>query len=314
MKRHCFHENNRIVIMVVSVILILVVTIANAAMFTQPISEFIEGQGTFSNMTPKIASAYLSDGFWQKTSFIDLNGLFERLTAQREVNGVYRLNNGMLTNKDYVEKKRWAFEEPAAGITALASMLNTQGIPFLFVMRPVKMDINEELLPAGLTDYKSENEEKMLSLLAQGGVDTLDLRPELTGSVEQVGRYFYRTDHHWNADGAFVAFQMIMRRLHEKNPSIQPAYTDASLWERHSLDNWFLGSDGKRVGQFYAGVDPLVWYTPRFPTRMSCINDKYRTVYKGDYIRANLVRIILRNLITIDKVLTASILAVNILW
>ena len=41
MKRHCFHENNRIVIMVVSVILILVVTIANAAMFTQPISEYM---------------------------------------------------------------------------------------------------------------------------------------------------------------------------------------------------------------------------------------------------------------------------------
>ena len=39
-KWHCFHENNRIVIMVVSVILILVVTIANAAMFTQPISEY----------------------------------------------------------------------------------------------------------------------------------------------------------------------------------------------------------------------------------------------------------------------------------
>lgn len=49
-----------------------------------------------------------------------------------------------------------------------------------------------------------------------------------------------------------------------------------------------MGSHGKRVGIYYAGVDPLIYYIPRFTTKMSTIMPYERMIYKGDYTVANI--------------------------
>ena len=46
------------------------------------------------------------------------------------------------------------------------------------------------------------------------------------GSLEEYGRYFYTTDHHWNYRGSYAGYCQIVRMLlGEDEPVIEPAET-----------------------------------------------------------------------------------------
>ena len=275
--------------MACAVVLILILTVVNADMVIKPVSELAGSKSDFSQMIEQISSNYTSNKFWGKNSFVNLNGLFGRITARRFVNNVYRLNNGTLSFSYEAEEKVQSMEAPAARIAALSDLVESQGMQFIFLLRPNKMDVNAEIVPVGLHNHMNENDLNLLSLLAQSGVKTFDFRDALMGDVDKVSRYFYLTDHHWNSDGALEAFRLLMDHLQTLDPSIHPTYTDPSMWERHSKDNWFLGSQGKRVGTLYAGVEPLNWHTPKFETHMTTINAHQNQVYRGDFYAANII-------------------------
>ncbi len=269
------------------VLLILVMAVMNAGLAIEPAKDAVRGRVGFDGMTGKIASGYVSDGLWQKNALINLNGLFARLTGQRSYNGVLRLNNGMLTYG----------QDPLAGAdplvyvskaAAFSDFLASLDIPYLFVQVPIKVDSRGDLIPRGFGYTTLEKTGQWVQRLRAEGVDVLDLRQLLAGSVGDVEKNYYRTDHHWNAEGAFAAFGRVMDRIGEILGGLDTGFTDPALWQKNSLEHWFLGSHGKRVGTLYAGTDPLTWYTPGFPTEMSCILTKYRQIFAGDYAQANL--------------------------
>ena len=50
------------------------------------------------------------------------------------------------------------------------------------------------------------------------------------------------------------------------------ALTDPNNWDTTVLEDFFLGSQGKRVGSLYAGVDDFTIYTPKFDTDLTYTN------------------------------------------
>lgn len=137
-------------------------------------------------------------------------------------------------------------------ISNLSDYLSEQGVPFLYVQLPNKEPLSGQVFPVGAASYGNKRADSLLSQLSVEGVKVLDLRPQLIQTPEMTEQYFYKTDHHWNADGAFAAYQEILSCLHESFPegNIDLTYAQADQWERHSIDDWFLGSHGKRVGFF----------------------------------------------------------------
>lgn len=51
--------------------------------------------------------------------------------------------------------------------------------------------------------------------------------------------------------------------------SFDPALTDESRYEKTVYERFFLGSQGKRVGTLYGGVDDFTVYTPKFDTDLT---------------------------------------------
>ena len=141
------------------------------------------------------------------------------------------------------------------------------------------------LLPEGVEDYGNENADALLSLLADGGVNTLDLRPALSSTPEQAEETFFRTDHHWNYTAAFTGTQLILDQLRALFPqeNFNFQYADLSLWEAHTYADWFLGTHGKRTGPYYGGTDDITYYTPGFETDILYINPSEREVLRGDF-------------------------------
>ena len=155
-------------------------------------------------------------------------------------------------------------------VAANASFVESLGIPFLFVQAPVKMDADSTMLPDGVTDYNNANADEFLALLDEAGVETLDTRTELIKDGETLKQYFYNTDTHWNARGAFVAFGQIMNRLNSLlGGDLDLSMTDINNWEEQTYPQLFLGSRGKRVGKYYGGLDDFIVLLPKEKFEMS---------------------------------------------
>lgn len=258
----------------------------NLNLIKAPLEKYVTGEVEFSAFVEQVQKGYTSSAFRTKNTFLNLNGLFARLTGRRVLNNVVRCKSGQLAR---VQEK--------IDVTELAEELfdfseyleEYEEIPFFYVQIPCKENF-DGILPKGVTSFAQENTNALMVALKEKGVKTVDLRPELAQTLEQIERYYYKTDHHWNGDGAFVAFQEIMAEMNKIFPNMEEAmkYTYPEQWERHVKENWFLGSLGKRVGLLFGGTDPLIWYTPRFATEMSCIIPKHKQLFKGDFLTSNI--------------------------
>lgn len=266
--------------------LLALLSAANSEIVKTPLSKLIRQNISFEGFVEEVQNGYISDSFAGKDTFVNLNGLFARLTGRRTLNEVVRLNNGMLgVPADHMDTT-----DLASGIADFSDYLREQDIPFLYVQMPYKEPLSGQVFPTGITSYRNSNADNLISQLSAAEVETLDLRPLLNQTPEMLEQYFYKTDHHWNSDGAFVAFQEMLSYLNERFPNgnIDLTYAQTDQWERHSIDGWFLGSSGKRVGTFFGGTDPLIWYTPKFETEMSCAVPIHGWLYRGDFTDANI--------------------------
>ena len=269
----------------VFLLLLAYLTADNIGILKNTAGSYLRREISFADVMRQVTQGYQEE-LKQKEPLISLNGAYMRLTGARVSNGIVLMNNGMLT-----EETAQADPQYAAGqITGLSRYLQEKGMPFLFVESPRKPDLSGSLMPVGTESHCHENADGLLRLLEENGVPTLDLRPELVGSAEAVEAYFYRTDHHWNDEGAFVAFQRIMERLQAQFPeeTILSNITQRENWEKHTLSNYFLGSHGRRVGIGFAGVEDFFYLTPKFDTRMSCAVPSCEIYREGSFAEAAL--------------------------
>lgn len=255
----------------------------NRTLVLEPVTAFLRG-GSFEEMKSTLQRNLLSDRLRGKDELLSLNGGYARLQGRTRYNGVQRMTNGMLTTTVSERRDTTAFSD---NLERYCRFLEGEGIPFLFIMAPYKGPTEENLLPTGVTDRTNEVADQVVAELKERRVPVLDLREEMSRTQAQVEQYFYRTDHHWNADGAFLAYQRIMEAVQARFPETKMSYTDLSLWEKNVLPRWWLGSHGRRVGPLFAGVDDLDFYLPAFETEMSRYSPGV-WAYKGDFRKVSI--------------------------
>lgn len=244
-------------------------------------------EGSFEDFKDSLKVAYTLNSEI-KHGFIDLNGLYVRMTGKRLHNGVIKLNNGMLgvvENKEEDNTRELRVE----WIEGVSSFAQEIGIPFLYVQRPTKEDLKGELFPYGIDTEGNNNYNMVLKHLQNRNVDTLDLRPYISETKEQIEENFFKTDHHWNYEGAFYGTGILLERICEiLDEEMDSSMLKEKNWERHILPGSFLGSSGRKVGKFFAGVDDLVWLTPVFDTSMSLAVPKHHRLTKGNFVETNI--------------------------
>lgn len=265
------------------IITLLLLTVNNAEIAAKATYKWIQRGEGLGELRLSLQEAYLSDDLWHKNDFVNLSGLYARLCGRRMHNDTLRLNNGMLTLKP---EPLLNVEESSESIAAFSEWLSQENIPFLYVQIPYKVDTQNTLLPTGIEHPYNAYADKLLQLLQESDVSTLDLRSSITNSVAGVEKYFYNTDHHWTALGAFKGFQMTAESLQKVFPN-EPICSQSLLnldeWEICKKENQFLGWHGKRVGRYFGGVDDLIWIVPKFETSMSCAIPKRKEFYSGTF-------------------------------
>lgn len=224
----------------------------------------------------------VQDALTDQHLLIQLYGGFQALSGRTVVEdhadstySVARLDSGPLTfTSDGVS-------DPAAQAAVLKRFqhaLADRDIPLLYLQSPSKIT-GDSSLPYGVTDTSNRNADALLAALDEAGVDYLDFRQTLRDAGGSWDDWFYVTDHHWNQEGAFTAFLALCDKLEDYDQTLsvsrgdkrRPIVLDKRWQQRESyeistLPDFFLGSQGKRVGALYAGMDDFSLWVPKSPT------------------------------------------------
>lgn len=224
-----------------------------------------------------------NDNFWNRLSFVDYQGLLCKMAGQKIINGVIKGNDGklnLLTNLDYefIEDDEKLKVDKAVGILMHAQQ---KGADILYVQRPwatgrVPYDYHFEL---------DKQYDYWCKMMEESGFPILDLRKEVTNERIE----FYITDHHWTIESSFNANTDIidtLNREYKLNLDKEKKYTDINQYEKINYKNSFLGSEGIRVGKYFAGKDDFEIIVPKYDTYFTYVQYRDHKKYweaKGDY-------------------------------
>ena len=129
-------------------------------------------------------------------------------------------------------------EEFARSIMAIKNWLKDRGIEYIYVIAPSKHTIYFEKMPVYIKKYGDISATDQLTeyLLKHTDVRVLDLRQALI-EKKNSKQLFYKTDTHWNHNGANVAQYEIMKEIE----SIFPGKIKSSILK----DNEYFSYDKK---------------------------------------------------------------------
>lgn len=221
---------------------------------------------------------------------VQLFGAAERLMGRRVVRDadnsltVVKLDSGALQfvdlNGQYVDASG-----PANALADFADRLEARGIPLLYVNAPQKIQRGASPLPDGVTEYGNEMGDVLMETLKGRGVDAFDLRPFFEEHADPAN-LFFKTDHHWTPDAALFAYRLLSEQLSRYGFYTDPQWLDKDNYDIKVYQNWFLGSQGKRVGSLYAGTDDFEWWSPKQATHFTLDVDASGIHREGDWNEA----------------------------
>ncbi|MCI8336823.1 MAG: hypothetical protein HFI72_06680 [Peptococcaceae bacterium] len=211
-----------------------------------------------------------NDALFGKEKLVSFNGGWHHLLnttviRDADVNQiVVRTQDGSLTSIVW----QYDMTEQGENIANFAGWLAARDIDFYYIQAPYKILPGYTQVPVGITDYSNENADSLLAILGEKQVNYVDLRAEIQKENKDRKGLFYRTDHHWQTKTAFWAYSKIGSILTERLGWDIPQQV-LSLEEGYTVTSYpysFLGSQGKRVGRLYVGVDQYDYIAPVFAT------------------------------------------------
>lgn len=241
-----------------------------------------------------------NDALFAKRQFVSLNGGFHKLIGSAvmrdaDVNQmiVKIQDDTKTTQDDSITSIVWQYDMAplAQSVSDFSVWLEKAKIDFCYVQAPYKVIAGYTQIPTGVTDYSNENADQFLAGLEENDVDYLDLREKIVAENKDRKGLFYRTDHHWQTKTAFWAFSKIGEMLESQYGwDIPEDYLRLEKsYDITSYPHSFLGSQGKRVGQLYVGLDQYDYIFPNFKTDFTVEIEKTdgsTRIQQGDFTEA----------------------------
>lgn len=166
--------------------------------------------------------------------------------------------------------------------------LETEGIEFSFWSLPAKASYIRTPVPSYMSeDQGIANNNSFLSLMEENGVKPIKLYEKMTEDfpIDNPREWFFQTDHHWNMNGAFKAYQTIINTYNLKfgnagDPLSQDEVSSECLSNRE-----FAGSWNKQLYMLVQDHhDQICYLEPQNPSF-----DEQFTIYKGEMRKENII-------------------------
>jgi hypothetical protein len=153
--------------------------------------------GSFSTDFEK----FLADQTPFRTFFVSVNAYFELIKGNNGSNGVYLGKDGWLIEKPFARENNLE-----KNLKRIKNFANETDLPVYLMAIPSKGYIYSDKLPDNsMKYYDSEYLETINSILGDS-VTNIDVSKALI-SNRNSANLFYKTDHHWTSDGAYIAYE-----------------------------------------------------------------------------------------------------------
>ncbi len=217
----------------------------------------LSGAGTLSDRFEGV----LQENFYDKNYYINLNGLTTRILGINTLNERQKLTNGHLTENSAKVETFPAAEK----LMELDHFLGDRNIDFVYVLAPHKSAFYDSSFAPGYSSDSSENIDSMMTVLNMAGVNSIDMNAWFEENEWTMDDVYFKTDHHWRPQAGLAAAKETMSFLSGQGiADYDEELLDENNYTIMTLKDWFLGSHGKRVGTYYAGVDDINVYFPNF--------------------------------------------------
>lgn len=177
--------------------------------------------------------------------------------------------------------------QAAENIRDLYELCQEQDKDFLYVLCPSKNMGDDELWQYGIACHRNESADLFLQKLDSYGIPYLDLRPTIwEAGIEQGNPYalFYKTDHHWTADGGLVAARTIADTLNDLyDLSLDTRAIGEQNMTREVVDRPFVGEMGEKVLGSLSQTDNLVVWRPRGAAHLHYVSPDFEIDRTGDF-------------------------------
>lgn len=158
-------------------------------------------EGFLNASYPQNYETFLNDQFVLRDQFIDLKSRAEYAMLRQE-------NNNVVYGKDGYMFERFESYNEAAGkskLRAIVQMAEQSGASTQLMLVPNSYEILSEKLPVGLSFVDQKKAiEAAYGELAGTAVKPLDVYAALSAHKDE--DLYYKTDHHWTAQGAYLAY------------------------------------------------------------------------------------------------------------
>lgn len=217
---------------------------------------------------------YFSDQINLRSFMIGMKAYLELAMGKNENNGIlYGKDGYLIESYQYTDEELQHLDKNMSRIEALSERLAESGVTVSSVIIPRKVDVLTDKLPP---HYSNERNKAVYSHV---GSSHLTLTEVLKNAEARGVETFYRTDHHWTADGAYEAYVALSDVL---------GFSPVSKvhFDIQSLSNQFFGTTYSTSGFFLASPDTISAprldegrYTVRIEDTDTLLDGLYDTSY-----------------------------------
>jgi len=163
---------------------------------------------TEGEYTADIGSFY-SDQFPARRFFVGLKSVAELGQLKMQNNSVIPASGGRLVKRLEYESLD-AAKKNLDAIKDFEELLTSKEIPVTTVIAPRSTDIFADFVHP---IYSRDRTDKIWSLINESGLSDLSLVEPLKKAENDGGYVWYKTDHHWTTDGAYLAYTLLADEL-----------------------------------------------------------------------------------------------------
>ena len=188
---------------------------------------------------------YASDQFILRNGFIRLKTAADTALGGLESNGVYKCRDNYLM-EDITVPTKDVKESNTSALTAFKEA--NPDLKMYFLLAPNAANILSDKLPVAVsTASQNKYMDDFFETVESLGITPIDVRDTFKEAKKDTQLY-YRTDHHWTTDGAYLAFRQVDSVMELDN---KVTYTD------YAVKNDFRGTLASKSG-FVNGMDDAI--------------------------------------------------------
>ncbi len=196
----------------------IIIILFSALFFVLPKEDFSQNENRYLEKLPvltlnevksgryaKALGEYLCGRFPAKTSLTGFKNCFEKYAlGKTEVNGIYFAKDGY-----YIEKyeKPQNTEEIIDRINSFCAETDTANVYTLLV--PTAVSVYKDKLP--FVYEEAEQNDTINRIYSSLNCKTVDIREILNQNKDK--QLYYRLDHHWTTEGAYLAYTKIAEKM-----------------------------------------------------------------------------------------------------